>query len=248
MTKEGMFQTALLDPANPVPSNLIDGRGRPAKSRFDIYRNNVVASLIRGLETGFPITNTFIGSEHFKILAGQFVRMYPPKSPVMPLYGEEFPEFLNHNIPCGTYPYLSDIARLEYAIRLSYHSADSDGYDWANLGLLNEDDLKEAKVTFKPSLFLVVSDWPLFDIWVHSKSNVASSAKGAQSVLVVRPEFDPYPVLLPQSSVSFFRDLQGQVPLGPAIERSSEVPGFDLQATLQLFAQHQCVKNIARTK
>ena len=244
MTENRTFQAALLDPIKPVPANLKDGRGRPAKSRFDIYRNNVVASLINGLESGFPMTRAFVGAKYFKLLAGKFVRIYLPQNPLMPLYGEEFSEFLSHNIPCGSHPYLSDIARLEYAIRLSYHSADSEEYDWSTLGHLNEDDLKEARVTFIPSVFLVTSDWPLFDIWIRSKINSESAVKETQSVLVVRPEFDPYPVLLPQSSQCFFRTLKDGMPLGLAIERASNTPGFDLKETLELFAKHRCVRNI----
>jgi len=246
MTGKQAFKTALLDPNRPAPANLNDGHGRPANSRFDIYRNNVVTSLIRALETGFPMTCALLGSKHFKGLAIQFVRMNLPETPVMPIYGEKFPEFLDHHISQGAYLCLSDVARLEYAIRLSYHSADCEGYDWSTLGFLSEEDLTEVKVTFAPSVFIVSSKFPLYDVWASSKIDTNITAKEAQSVLVVRPEFDPYPVLLPQSSLTFFRDLKGLVPLGLAIERANKVPGFDLQATLQLFAQHQCVKNIAR--
>ena len=169
MTENRTFQAVLLDPIKPVPANLKDGKGRPAKSRFDIYRNNVVASLINGLESGFPMTRAFVGAKYFKLLAGKFVRIYLPQNPLMPLYGEEFSEFLSHNIPCGSHPYLSDIARLEYAIRLSYHSADSEECDWSTLGHLNEDDLKEARVTFIPSVFLVTD---LFLSFITGESNI----------------------------------------------------------------------------
>ena len=246
MTESQAFKTALLDPNKPAPANLNDGHGRPANSRFNIYRNNVVTSLIRALETGFPITCALLGSKHFKGLAIQFVRMNLPETPVMPLYGEKFPEFLYHHIPQSADLYVSDVARLEYTIRLSYHSADCDGYDWSTLGLLSEEELSDVQVTFAPAVFLITSDCPLYDMWASSKIDADSTAREAQSVLVVRPEFDPYPVLLPQSSLAFFLDLKGLVSLGLAIERANKVQGFDLQATLQLFAQHQCVKNIAR--
>ena len=43
------FARALLDPSAGVPAGLLRPDGAPAARRFDIYRNNVVASLVDAL-------------------------------------------------------------------------------------------------------------------------------------------------------------------------------------------------------
>ena len=39
------FTAAILDPDAPVPPGLLDPEGRPAGKRFNVYRNNLAASL-----------------------------------------------------------------------------------------------------------------------------------------------------------------------------------------------------------
>lgn len=119
------FRAALLNPAHPVPAGLTDPEGRPAGKRFDVYRNNVTVSLMKALEAGFPAIAAFLGTENFRILAGTFVRQHPPASPVMQQYGAELPGFLEAFAPLRTCPWLGDLARLELALRSSYHAADA---------------------------------------------------------------------------------------------------------------------------
>ena len=56
MTPHTLFQHALLDPSQPALATLSNGQGQEAGDRFDVYRNNVVLSLITAVEAGFPQT------------------------------------------------------------------------------------------------------------------------------------------------------------------------------------------------
>ena len=81
-----IFFNAILSQRAAVPNGLHDGSGKAANRRFSIYRNNVMDSLIKALQTGFPVIAKLLGKQNFEIIAGEFVRKYPPKSPVISQY------------------------------------------------------------------------------------------------------------------------------------------------------------------
>ena len=60
------FQAAMLDPAAPVPTGLVNPDGAAASKRFDVYRNNVAVSLSDALEAAFPVVRKLVGDEFFR--------------------------------------------------------------------------------------------------------------------------------------------------------------------------------------
>ena len=159
------FTTALLDPDRPTPAGMVDPEGRPAGKRFDVYRNNVAASLTDALETGFPALVKLLGRDYFRSLAGLFLRAHPPRSRILSQYGAEMPAFLAAFAPLAKYPYLADVARLELALRRSYHAADAapletDGLDPAALMAL--------RPRLAPASIVLSSPHPILGIWRHN--------------------------------------------------------------------------------
>jgi len=72
------FVQALLDPIHPTPEGLTDGGTHSAGQRFDVYRNNIVASLTEAMRIGFPVVTKLIGAQNMAVLAGAFLRAHPP--------------------------------------------------------------------------------------------------------------------------------------------------------------------------
>ena len=66
-----------------------------------------------------------VGDEFFAAMAGVFLRAHPPRSRMLMLYGDGLPAFLAEFPPVAQLGYLPDVARLEQAMRESYHAADS---------------------------------------------------------------------------------------------------------------------------
>lgn len=236
------FRTALLDPGRPVPEGLTDGAGRPAGRRFDVYRNNVAASLTEALEAGFPATASLLGGANFKGVAGAFLRLHPPASPRMTLYGADFPDFLDGFAPLAPYPYLGDVARLEYALRESYHAADHDPLDPAALAVA-PDALMALRLVPAPSVRLVSSRWPVHALWAFDRAGGPKPRAEAQDVVILRDGFDPAPHLLPPGGVAFLRALDGRAALGDAVAAALDAaPGFDLAALLTQLLSHAALR------
>lgn len=233
-TPQSEFITALLDPQSAVPAGLTDPEGRPAGRRFSVYRNNVAVSLTDALQTAFPVIAKLIGDENFKGLAGLFLRQHPPASPLLMLYGEEMPGFLEGFQPLAHLGYLPDIARLELALRQSYHSADAAPADPATLQSLPPDRLMGARLVLAPAVRLIRSRWPIHAIWRFNMTPGAPKPEMvAEDVLVSRPDMDPTQTVLPAGGGAFVAALSGGATLSGAIEQAStEAPDFDLSATL----------------
>lgn len=230
------FRGSLLDPGRPAPAGLSDGAGHPAGARFNVYRNNVAVSLTEALHTGFPVIAKLLGKENMDGLAGLFLRVHPPSSPLMMHYGAEFPDFIDQLPQLDHLGYLPDVARLELTLRRSYHAADSTPIDPSLLSRLDPDSLLQTTVTLAPAVEILRSDWPVFDIWrFNTEDDAPKPAHLAQDVLVTRPEFDPVPQLLPPGGAAWISAIsQGQT-IGAAMDSAqAEAPDFDLSIPLTL--------------
>jgi len=233
MSGQAAFAAALLRPADPVPAGLTDPQGRPAGKRFDIYRNNVVVSLAEALGLAFPVVKKLVGETNFGVLARAFVSVHPPEDPRLARWGTALPGFLETFAPVRPLGYLPDVARLEQAIRESYHAADAAPFDPAVLAGLDAAALMEARLAVAPAVRLVASRWPVFSIWRFNTEDAAPKPQmAAEEVLVSRPGYDPLPALLPPGGVAFLTALAGGASLGTALAAPGVPEDFDLDTTL----------------
>jgi hypothetical protein len=234
------FALALLDPVRPVPEGLGDGAGGPAGCRFDVYRNNVAASLIAAMRVAFPVISRLLGQRNMDGISGLFLRAHPPDTPLMMHYGGAFPAFLESLPQLSHLGYLGDVARLELALRRSYHAADTAPADIARLppqALLN------TALRLSPATLVVRSDWPLFDIWRATVQDDAPPPRPrAQDVLITRSRFDPVPRPLPKGGADWIAALRaGHTMLAAQQDAAANTPEFDPGATLEMLLEGNAI-------
>ncbi|WP_284164029.1 DNA-binding domain-containing protein [Frigidibacter sp. SD6-1] len=225
---QSAFRAAILDPHLPVPPGITDPEGRVDARRFGVYRNNVTVSLTEALRQSFPTILKLVGEEFFAAMAREHLRAHPPASPLMMFYGEAMPAFLESFPPVAHLGYLPDVARLELALRRAYHAADAAPVAPEVLQALPPDRLMASRLTFAPAVRLLRSRWPVHAIWSANMRGTPAPAKAeAQDVLIVRPEYDPEPMLLPAGAGDFIAALLQGEPFGAALEKAGT---FDLTA------------------
>ncbi len=237
------FTQALLNPEAAIPDGLIDPVGRPAGKRFNVYRNNVIVSLMDAMETAFPVIQKLIGAENFRNLAGLYVRQHPPEHPMLMFYGGAFPEFLGGFEPLAHVPYLADVARLELARRAAYHAADADAVAGDALGAIAPDALMDTVIELSPALQIIDSPYPIAGIWhFNMTEGVGAPAAVAETVLVTRPKFDLEMQVIGLGQADFLRALQRGETLGAAFEAANQTEdGFDLSAAIVLMLQSELI-------
>lgn len=237
-----LFAQALLDPAAALPPGLVYAQGRPAPRRFAVYRNNVAGSLTRALEAGFPTVRALVGDDFFAAMALVFLRAHPPRSRMLMLYGDSFPAFLAGFPPVAHLAYLPDVARLELALRDSYHAADSTPLPEAEFQRLLSTDIAGLRLMLAPSLRLLRSDWPVVSIWAAHHDGGDPPRPGAEDALILRPEFDPRPHRLPVGGAAFVAGLLAGWTLGDSLDAAGPL---DLAGLLGLLISGRAIVGVS---
>ncbi|OUD09276.1 hypothetical protein BVC71_11305 [Marivivens niveibacter] len=198
------FVTAALNPDQP-PVGIPDQSGR-----FNVYRNNIVVGLIDALATGFPAVQRIVGIPFFRAMAGAFVRIHLPKSPIMMEYGVEFPQFLRRFQPVAHLPYLPDVALIELMQRRAYHAADAQPVTMDQV--IN---LHSLKIQLAPAVHVVRSEYPIVDIW-RKNTGAPDQVIGrtAQNALISRPQFDPMVDPISSQQIDMIDPMAAGKPLG----------------------------------
>lgn len=204
-------------------------RPQPARDRrMAVYRNNVAASLAGVLRAHFPVIERIVGTAFFEAAAVAFVRHSPPVSPVMAEYGGGFADFLEGFSPAVDLPYLSDVARLEWARTLAYNAADAAPVGIERLAAVP--DLGAVRLRLHPAVQVVASPWPIVSIWETNThdAEVSRIEAGSETALVTRPAFDVRVTQLLPDSRSFLDTVRRGLPLG---DSAADV---DLASTLSI--------------
>jgi hypothetical protein len=230
------FAAALVDPDCAVPKGLTAWNGRQPARRFGVYRNNVAIGLIGALVSRFPAAERIVGEEFFVAMAHEFIRLHPPRSPLLLAYGDDFPDFVESFEPAQEIPYLPDVMRLETLRGRAYHAADAVPLDAALVATIEPAGLAELTFMPHPSASVVRSAYPAVTIWAMNTGEIELGDIAdwtGEDALVIRPQMTVEVHRLPPGGATFLEELFSGVALGQACERAlAEAANFDLSANL----------------
>lgn len=229
------FAEALLQPDRSVPVGVINPDGTNATKRFDVYRNNVIVSLIDALSSRYPVVAMLVGEKFFQAMAREFVIESPPQSPVMLNYGRDFPAFLANFPPASSLPYLSDIGRLENARRCAYHAPDATPINPKDLECVPPEHFQRLQFKTHPSLVLIQSEFAIQSIWQSNSQGLELTVPidTPEAVMVCRPNLEVEVRSLPSGAFAFLMAVQDGCTLGDAAQAGLlSSPDFNLATTL----------------
>jgi hypothetical protein len=221
-----------------------------AERRFAAYRRNVIGNWRSALASTYPVLAQLLGPQRFRELADQYIATYPSASGDLNAYGAALASMLDASAWREALPYLSDIARLEWALLQAYGAADVPDFDFAALAAVPDAAQGALRLQIWSGAALLESPWPLADLWqAHQMTAEARDAalagidlsllSAARYALVARSAGSVFAVSLSTGEAVFLRALQAGQALGEAIAMALGCdaafnPGAALQRLLAL--------------
>ncbi len=237
-----------------VPHILADGLAPEA--RLNIYRNTFIGTLTTALRLSFPAVYRLVGAEFFESAARIFIEAEPPRSAYLDEYGEAFPQFLARFAPASSVPYLSGVARLEWAVSRAHHAPDVEALDLSSLSELDPADHSRIAFVPHPSVGLVRADYPVDAIWraVLEQDDAAMTridlSSGPVRLLVRRGKSGIEVIQCSEPAWRFASALFASQPLQAATDAAPDVNASILLAdhlAAQLFVDFTLVDSPAAT-
>jgi hypothetical protein len=233
------FGRAIWQGSDEAVAGLIRGDGLPPEARLAIYRHHVFSTLTAALASAYPVVVRLVDARFFAYAADAYVRAHPPAGPCLVEYGESLPEFLAAFPPCRDLGYLSDVARLEWAMHRALHAPDAAPVDPERLRAVAPDAAPGIRFRLDPSLSLCRSVWPIDRIWRANQPGADPAIRvdlgaGGARLEVRRLGDDVVFRALGAPAFAFRQALAGGKPIETAAEAAlAEEPGFDLTGAIQ---------------
>lgn len=212
---------------------LVRGDSISAAARLRIHRHHVEQSLASALAATFPTVQALVGREFFVAMARTFVAVNLPAQPVLAEYGAGFPAFVGGYAAARDLPYLADMARLDWALNVAFHSPEAPRLAATDLEGLAPDGLLGLTLELAPGVALVQSTFPIDRIWQASQPGVGvpqvDLGAGKVALLVTRRSDDAAFVSLDVAEAAFVGAILGGATLEAAAQAAFGVePAFDL--------------------
>ncbi len=137
--------------------SLWDGLIRPrgmldAVARLDIYANMYFFRIHDALAEDFPAVRATIGPQRFHNLITDYLLAHPSRSFTLRDVGACLPDFVRSHVVSSQWPWIGDLALLEWAVVEAFDAADSPQVDEAALAQVPAGEWGLRRVVWHPSL------------------------------------------------------------------------------------------------
>lgn len=236
------FKDTILDPAvienNADFAGIFPVNNIPASDRMKIYRNNVIHSLTSAVTAVYPMIEKLVGEEFLKKAVNDYVVDYLPDQGNLNFYGSTFPVFIRGYEPARDFPYLHDMARLEWAWECASLAKDDQPLDPALLQDIPQDDIPLLTLSLRDSVSLIESQYPLDRIVDFCRDEIGEETldldTGGACLMIFRPELKPHMRKLDQAEYRFLQALSDDCNLLAASESAMTIdPDFNLAHIFQ---------------
>jgi hypothetical protein len=124
-----------------------------------VYRGNLVFGMLQALKDTYPFCLALLGENNFNFLGREYIYRHPSTRPDLTHYGESLGDFLSGRPEIKAWPFLADVAKLEWALDRAFYAPGETSLSMA--------DIQDSGAAFglKSSVTLLESGYHLFGPW-----------------------------------------------------------------------------------
>lgn len=148
-------------------------------ARLDVYAEGYFIRIADALAEDFPALRRAVGPANFLKLCADYLKHRPSRSWTLGEAGREFPEFIAAHPIAADARWLTDLARLEWAAVLAFHSSDEPALRADELQSVPEDRWAAARFGLDPSVQLLECGWPVQELWEAREGEAFQDAVNA---------------------------------------------------------------------
>jgi hypothetical protein len=134
-----------------------------ALDRLHLYHYAYHARLVECLADDYPTVQYAIGHGAFDTLAKKYIETHPSQNPNLNYFGRSFAEFVRSQTWLDNYAFLSDLARLEWAMVEVLHAPSAPTLSLAGLQQLAPEEWPTIQMSPAPTLRFLELDFPVND-------------------------------------------------------------------------------------
>jgi hypothetical protein len=166
MDQQAKFQSALLQAAvdgqTPVLQGLLAEKSAP---QFAVYHEAYRARLRSALRDNYATLHHVMGDESFDSLAGAYITQHPSTHYSLRWFGHLLPGFMADPPEQVDHPALTDLARLEWALRTAFDAADEPVLQRQDLGTVSPAQWPSMRLKLQTSVQVLHLDWAVGPVW-----------------------------------------------------------------------------------
>ena len=160
-----------------LPWKLLNPQGGASgEERLNVYANGYTARVREALAEVYESIYHVLGADQFSALSDDYSVCYGTDDYNLNFIGRHLPGFLQTLPLKEDFPFLPDLARLEWLIWQAFHSFDEPPFTHRELASIPLEEWDNARMIFQPSVQVVASPWPILTIWRARHDSAKSSA------------------------------------------------------------------------
>ncbi|MBI4411346.1 MAG: putative DNA-binding domain-containing protein [Deltaproteobacteria bacterium] len=196
--------------------------------RLDIYANMYFYRILDSLREDFPAVSKITGDAGFHSLITDYLIPHPSTSYTLRNAGKNLPEFLKTHPLGGKYPFLPDLACLEWLLIESFDAPDNPVLSATGLKAIPPDQWPRLIFKFVDSCHLMESGWPVGEIHrkVKERGKIGPVKPSPNKLRIWRREFKVYTRLVDDEEYALLKQIERGKPFGDLCQVYVRKTGF----------------------
>ena len=142
-----------------------DGEDEGVSGLLRIYRQAYTARLVGALRDNFGVLPQVLGDDAFEALALAYIEAYPSRLPSIRWFGDRLPDFMAARDDLVPHAALTDLARMEWALRTAFDAADAEPIGVVALAGVPGESWPALAFEPLPSVQLLDLAWAIEPVW-----------------------------------------------------------------------------------